>query len=1031
MALDTWRTLFRECLGGRGSQYCEEVVPLLVAVDQGVKPSLLWDVCTADTSGLLALLNQARAKGLLGSKLVLVELGLDVFIVNVPAVTRTLVNIIASTQTWLIDISGSVPKVATNENHQEFHTYLTSIIAQLNIGSTDAGMTDSSVGSLSTQNGDVNSPNSSTTTNTPQAPPPPPPSDTSVGEIKAVEVKLPEDLNLSTIFGCMLGYPHIYWWQGESGGNSLSGMPLKVFKLSAECAVDGSVVELYSFSIPEALEGDLRPGIEHWGNVTNARIEQAASFSNASFKCDSVLCLSVALHGSLPEAWNYASLARVSCPRDPNTQDTWSRLTNALVDRWHLPMINDQARNSGFKRAIEKAVTEGHHTVLDIGSGTGLLSLYAKKAGATEVYACEVDKFMCEMGKDILKLNDGTSNISILNKHSNNINIPQDIPQRVSLVVSETVDAGLLGEHILTTLQQAWHHHLLPPPSPPLLEAATSMTTTTLEIKATPVQEEVNGIQEKANDLKKIAKKIPEKASGATEVASIAQEKVSGSQEKAQKIPEKSTDIQKQRNTKNVKKEAKNIQEKANGIQERNASEVKKKNKNIRKRAKNIPAEISGVQNQFNINQEKAYVVQERDTKADAVSCEPLQSSLNSDAVTGDASADKKLGNRSKHTHCEDGPNNAANGTASDIENGLPLATCGRVIPSKAEVFIALISCEYIAKQTRLIDNHFSYFKNKTVCVKLDEPYMSEKLSQVPGGFQLLSKWTHITTINFNSIDDILRHQQGDNNGTLDIQCTESGTIDAIVLAFTLHLDDTECINTFPETLHTQWENAVYPVLHPTHLEASDRVAVNVECEGVMRLSVHESYLSSDATGEKNLYLQASALRFLNSNTFTSVFTSAAESIATKLGIDSKSKTATDSQCPLVICDTTPFPVAGLRLLSLLPHSRLYVEEEEVQRALVEVGVEAGLSEDLEEAVDVLFLWPTTGEGTLKDDFVKKILLYRLMLSEEGMVFPQEVDLVVGVVGSPTLTSMTRVDDANTCGARLAEVFNLVQLMAK
>lgn len=301
-ALDTWRNLFRECLGGRSSQYCEEVVPLLAAVDQGVKPSLLWDVCTADTSGLLALLNQARTKGLLGSKLVLVELGLDVFIVNLPAVTRTLINISSGAPTWLIDISGSVPKVASSENHQEFHTHLTSIIAQLNASSSDVGMTDSSGGPA--ENGDVNAPTSAITANSPQAPqqqqqqqqpPPPPSSDTSLGEIKAVEVKLPEDLNLSTIFGCMLGYPHIYWWQGESGGNSLSGMPLKVFKLSAECAVDGSVVELFSFSIPEALEGDLRPGIEHWGNVTNIRIEQAASFSNASFKCDSVLCLSVAL----------------------------------------------------------------------------------------------------------------------------------------------------------------------------------------------------------------------------------------------------------------------------------------------------------------------------------------------------------------------------------------------------------------------------------------------------------------------------------------------------------------------------------------------------------------------------------------------------------------------------------------------------------------------------------------------------------------------------------------------------------------
>lgn len=113
--------------------------------------------------------------------------------------------------------------------------------------------------------------------------------------VKAIQVKLPSDINLSTVFGCMLGYPHIYWWEGESDGKSLSGMPLKVFKFSANCSIDGSLIELFSFSIPEAMEIELRPGIEHWGNVMNMKVEEAGSFSSAKFKCDSVLCLSVAL----------------------------------------------------------------------------------------------------------------------------------------------------------------------------------------------------------------------------------------------------------------------------------------------------------------------------------------------------------------------------------------------------------------------------------------------------------------------------------------------------------------------------------------------------------------------------------------------------------------------------------------------------------------------------------------------------------------------------------------------------------------
>lgn len=285
MSLDTWRSLFRECLRGRGSQYCDEIIPLLVAVDQGVKPSLLWDVCTADTSDLLALLNQARSKGLLVSKLVLVELGLDVFIANVPAVTRTLVTISGASPNWLIDISAAEPKIASTEAHQEFCTHLTSIMTQLNMDEADK---ESSVStpSISSQQNDLGS--------APQNENPSGPASAQKA-IKALEVKLPDDVNLSTVFGCMLGYPHIYWWEGESGGNSLSGMPLKVFKFSATCSICESVVELFSFSVPEVLEPELRPGIEHWGNVVNVRIEEAASYSAAKFKCDSVLCLSVAL----------------------------------------------------------------------------------------------------------------------------------------------------------------------------------------------------------------------------------------------------------------------------------------------------------------------------------------------------------------------------------------------------------------------------------------------------------------------------------------------------------------------------------------------------------------------------------------------------------------------------------------------------------------------------------------------------------------------------------------------------------------
>lgn len=57
-------------------------------------------------------------------------------------------------------------------------------------------------------------------------------------------------------------------------------------------------------------------------------------------------------------------------------------------------------------------------------------SIYALKAGAQKIFACEVDKFMCEMSSSILQMNVDPSSISILNKHSKDIHIPSDIPRK-------------------------------------------------------------------------------------------------------------------------------------------------------------------------------------------------------------------------------------------------------------------------------------------------------------------------------------------------------------------------------------------------------------------------------------------------------------------------------------------------------------------------------------------------------------------------------------------------------------------------
>lgn len=51
-----------------------------------------------------------------------------------------------------------------------------------------------------------------------------------------------------------------------------------------------------------------------------------------------------------------------------------------------------------------------------------------------------------------------------------------------------------------------------------------------------------------------------------------------------------------------------------------------------------------------------------------------------------------------------------------------------------------------------------------------------------------------------------------------------------------------------------------------------------------------------------------------------------------------------------------------------------------------------------------------------------------MMMASGGLVYPQELEVVMDVVSSPVLAAATRVNDANTCGVAVAEVFNIMQV---
>nr|XP_032811350.1 protein arginine N-methyltransferase 9 isoform X1 [Petromyzon marinus]XP_032811351.1 protein arginine N-methyltransferase 9 isoform X1 [Petromyzon marinus]XP_032811352.1 protein arginine N-methyltransferase 9 isoform X1 [Petromyzon marinus]XP_032811353.1 protein arginine N-methyltransferase 9 isoform X1 [Petromyzon marinus] len=157
-----------------------------------------------------------------------------------------------------------------------------------------------------------------------------------------------------------------------------------------------------------------------------------------------------------------------SAPGWAPARENFRRAASWLLERWHFPMLNDRRRNEAYRDALRRAVAKrggtGCCTVLDIGAGTGILSMFARQAGASRVFACEVSRTAVQLAREVLSANGFAGDVSLLHAASNDLAVPRDLPERVSLVVTETMDAALLGEGIVESLIHAWRHLLLPPP---------------------------------------------------------------------------------------------------------------------------------------------------------------------------------------------------------------------------------------------------------------------------------------------------------------------------------------------------------------------------------------------------------------------------------------------------------------------------------------------------------------------------------------------------------------------------------------
>ncbi|XP_059239390.1 protein arginine N-methyltransferase 7 isoform X2 [Mustela nigripes] len=133
----------------------------------------------------------------------------------------------------------------------------------------------------------------------------------------------------------------------------------------------------------------------------------------------------------------------------------------------YADMLHDKDRNikyyQGIRAAVSRVKDRGQKAlVLDIGTGTGLLSMMAVTAGADFCYAIEVFKPMADAAVKIVEKNGFSDKIKIINKHSTEVTIGPDgdMPCRANILITELFDTELIGEGALPSYEHA-HRHLV------------------------------------------------------------------------------------------------------------------------------------------------------------------------------------------------------------------------------------------------------------------------------------------------------------------------------------------------------------------------------------------------------------------------------------------------------------------------------------------------------------------------------------------------------------------------------------------
>mmetsp|Transcript_87769 Transcript_87769/g.183460 ORF Transcript_87769/g.183460 Transcript_87769/m.183460 type:complete len:446 (-) Transcript_87769:57-1394(-) len=126
-------------------------------------------------------------------------------------------------------------------------------------------------------------------------------------------------------------------------------------------------------------------------------------------------------------------------------------------------MLRDKVRVEAYKAALDAAVPLFKDaTVMDIGTGSGILAMLAAKAGAKKVYAVEASPPMARLASRLARSNKLLGVVQVIPKHLEDVT-EEDVPAgSVDIIVSELFSHFLVGELGLQAVTEAKRRFLQP-----------------------------------------------------------------------------------------------------------------------------------------------------------------------------------------------------------------------------------------------------------------------------------------------------------------------------------------------------------------------------------------------------------------------------------------------------------------------------------------------------------------------------------------------------------------------------------------